>query len=126
MTLDQICVTKEWAEKLKKARYPQRDSAFCWYFNHEAEVVHLVHNSEDQNGVICAAPTASEILEKLPSREFNKNGYLTFCKGIADYRVYWTSQNSGIWIADFNDLLLPNALAKMYCYLVQENLIKKE
>jgi len=130
MTLDQICVTKEWAEKLKKARYPQRDSAFCWYFNDEVEVVHLVHNSEDQDGVICAAPTASEILEKLPQIiEIEKTKFQLFISMVMDrqYFVVYVDEKDYHNNATFAIMAcheLTQALAKMYCYLVSKNIIK--
>ena len=140
MTLEQICVTKEWAEKLKEAGYPQDDSFYKWCdYGEKSLVMPFLMSSEARSlrtsghgGNIVpkffSAPTASEILEKLPTMVEHRecNLFLGIWKRISGECAVRYKPNSGHVPLPVQFGRLPNALAKMYCYLVQENLTKKE
>jgi len=133
MTLDQICVTKEWAEKLKGAGYPQRDSVFYWAIGGdkcENEWRLLYSDDEGWSSTdIIAAPTASEILEKLPQIiEIEKTKFQLFISMVMDrqYFVVYVDEKDYHNNATFAIMAcheLTQALAKMYCYLVSKNII---
>jgi len=151
MTLEQICVSKEWAEKLKEAGFEQESLLkYCgghtYYQDNDDGVFEACPYDgildEDEYcagaGMTCeffiAAPTASEILEKLPEAieyQVDKNE-----PGTRDYEIRISVDINGdylIMYSDFtanrllwgiSDKSLSNALAKMYCYLESKNLIK--
>jgi len=131
MTLDQICVTKEWAEKLKEAGYPQE--SLHWWGGIGNMGIWCDHVKDDlptgeKRFTWFAAPTASEILEKLPSfivLDTNKT-WLSCSKNIFNLFEVGYATNVGFINGHMEEKSLANALAKMYCYLVQENLTKKD
>jgi len=130
MTLEQICVSKEWAEKLKEAGYPQKDSVFYWAIGGdkcENEWSLLYSDDEGWSSTdIIAAPTASEILEKLPSLIVvnTNNAWLSCNKNIFNLFEVGYATNDGFMDGHIEEKSLVDALAKMYCYLVSENIIK--
>ena len=126
MTLDQICVTKEWAGKLKEAGYPQ-ESIFWWankkycsdgyYYSEQGEdddyILAKEYKSENTS-LDFAAPTASEILERSPiGIDIHRSDVGYTCHAV----------NKGILLTGYTE---SNLLAKMYCYLESKNLIKVE
>ena len=131
MTLEQICVTKEWAEKLKEAGYPQ-ESLHWWggIGNMGIWCDHVKDDlpAEEKRFTWIAAPTASEILEKLPTMVEHRecNLFLGIWKRISGECAVRYKPNFDRMFLPVQFGSLPNALAKMYCYLVQENLIKKD
>ena len=124
MTLEQICVSKEWADKLKEAGFPQKDSYFYWSTVNKPNIVlkdkyqHPISQALTINphwlDEIIAAPTASEILEKLPIG-------IDIHRSVVGYTCH--AVNKGILLTGYTE---SNLLAKMYCYLVSEKLTKKD
>ena len=134
MTLEQICVSKEWAEKLKEAGFPQKDSYFYWSTVNKPNIVlkdkyqHPISQALTINphwlDEIIAAPTASEILEKLPSfivLDTNKT-WLSCSKNIFNLFEVGYATNGGFINGHMEEKSLVDALARMYCYLVSEKL----
>ena len=81
------------------------------------------------------APLATEILEELPNeiQIWNKNfgsfdtwklSIIRMNKGT--YVVQYCDEDMQEVHKEFGDLSLPNALAKMYCYLAENNLLKEK
>ena len=121
MTLEQICVTKEWAEKLKEAGYPQE--SLHWWGGIGNMGIWCDHVKDDlpageKRFNWFAAPTASEILEKLP--EEIDGDWLRISTGPLKTVKY---QNFGYITQNVN---LVNALAAMYCYLAQKDQKEEE
>ena len=138
MTLEQICVNKEWAEKLKEAGFPQ-ESLFYWCTPEGGQDKdRFIACTEDAwfcnqdtcsfNHNYIAAPTASEILEKLPSfivLDTNKT-WLSCSKNIFNLFEVGYATNGGFINGHMEEKSLVDALARMYCYLVSEKLTKKD
>jgi hypothetical protein len=73
--MDKYVVSRELAEKLKAAGYPQRTGEYVWSRNHKYEeskwyVVHTrgLHESDLMEYVFIAAPLSDELLEQLPGQ----------------------------------------------------------
>jgi len=142
--LKYIVCSLELAKELKKNGYPQ-ESLFYW-----ADYGVVIHPDKDIR-VLCEggriknvewfpAPTATELLNELPSevddtKLIEKSGVpvewnypasepeyypkLFIDKGESDYSVCYSTPH----ISNQQDESLPNALAKMYIYLKSEGLI---
>src|SRR6266571_6171934 len=130
-----ICVSLELAWKLRDAGYSQKDSLFYWYqIFHSGEwecTAHIPSIDALEKNEACAAPTAEEIISKLPKWiKTDKYYCLTmdhFGNGIS---VNYENRNKVLEVIDkaegkeYQNILhseedrsLANAAAKMYVYL---------
>ena len=131
MTLEQICVNKEWAEKLKEAGFPQKDSYFYWSTVNKPNIVlkdkyqHPISQALTINphwlDEIIAAPTASEILEKLPSSI--DIGHFLIRKHSWGYSINIIEHMSLESNHEEQGKSLANALTKMLIWLVKNEYI---
>lgn len=85
---------------------------------------------EQYNLTYYASPTATELFENLPSRIKNKNpdedDYLLKIRkltGKTEYQVYYDALKS-LFLFSIEEKLITNALAKMWIYLKENELLK--
>ena len=127
-----ITVSLAMAEKLKIAGWAHADSVHYWCLRLMSEEMVLVHSSAawvDADAILAdiniAAPTAEEILRKLPKiivhKEFHSRLYITPYEN--DYEVGYSPQwNGGIKLNKAEESLA-DAAAAMTCYLVEQGLL---
>jgi len=122
---EQICVNKEWAEKLKEVGYPQRDSVFYWAIGGdkcENEWSLLYSDDEGWSSTdIIAAPIASELLERLPSSI--DIGHFLIRKHSWGYSINIIEHMSLESNHEEQGKSLANALTKMLIWLVKNEYI---
>ena len=142
MRLQDICVSLELAKQLKEAGYPQEGALFYWIGDEENHVRFNLGNFDASETMDCyAAPTASEIGEKLPKMYTQKKNGPDNVRWFPVY--YWTSNEIfyAIWHKSGEGLSYKSkyeqnnesikfeagteadAGAKMYLYLKKEGLI---
>lgn len=144
MKLNQICVSLELAKELKEAGYPQK--TYAWWIDF-GSVDHMRKNNNGWRIDIrkprvyptISAPTASELLEQLPvlisvNSTFQGNWFI--CSLHENCPAYGKIKHEEIIDDDGNKDWFTlrstgadsavNALAKMWLYLKQNNLLTKE
>lgn len=141
MTLENITVSLELAKELKNSGYPQ-ESLFVWTNYNKLVLKKRIYECNYEPALhggspLTAAPTASELLEQLPSShtfQYEDRKY-----GWADWKLYkiedahdnllgWTIN---IGRGNYGEQILweeeaetsANALAKMWLYLKEEDLL---
>lgn len=130
-----ITVSLEWAKKLKEAGWPQGGTEFFWMTD-SIGVVDLIWDKDHKgnwNDFFFAAPTAEEILRRLPDylgteyvlvtvRDHPENewavNYIAISEGGVEYHPDHRNRVRPIQ-AD----TLANAAAAMYCYLADHKLL---
>ena len=144
MKIEQICVSLELAKQLKEAGYPQESlfyvdeaSKQTTYPNTEFRKIIREVDGKLTNTEYFSSPTASELLEELPNyisdtpdgfylhiakwhEEIEKEPYQCFYKP-AKGNVKRAFEN----FAEFRGNTTQDALAKMWLYLKQNNLLTK-
>lgn len=145
-TPESIVVSLEWAKKLKDAGWPQGNYAedvrshFYWYNTIDGLNNWKIISLEDIRGLISkfeiAAPTAEELLRRLP--EYFDDAEMR--DGI--YKRFWlVAQKDGNWTVCYSDGhcqikkgigpmritgdTLANAAASMWIFLKENNLLPK-
>lgn len=141
-----ITVSLEWAKKLKEAGYPQGSTHYLWgedgwKLDGKKDVSHnLIQPKGDipykdggkiEDGVyqrFYAAPTAEEILRRLPysyEKKVNRTQkavvYITVHREKQGWQVRAHSKRTLHWASQIDTLA--NAAAAMYCYLSSNNLL---
>ena len=129
MKIEQQVVSLELSKKLKGLGYEQEE-VWCWYEDMNKRTYQIgIYASYRRD---CVAPTASELLERLPNVIVHRL-YLDPDYGKKENwkTGHWTGGYKTIhWAVDYkqekscNDKSLPNALAKMWIYLNQQGLLK--
>lgn len=137
-THESLVVTLDLARKLKEAGWPQTESFFRWFHRDYLagdgertvkDYVWVESRSYPNDELIAAAPTAEEILRRLPqSIEIGRrSGRLEMApmwdKG---YRVCYVSDT---WLATSPvqyEVTLTNALASMWLYLKEHDLLPSQ
>ncbi len=141
MTPSDICVSLEQAKALKVVGFPQKEPLFWWVESAKPYVAlnpqATFNRFESRLGVLghlFAAPTAEEILTKLPDFVEDGRYELRIEKLFSKGKYYW---NIGYYgdcgelpdsadVGDgFPDASLANAAAAMYVYLSENNLFPK-
>ena len=132
MTLEQICVNKEWAEKLKEAGFPQDESLFYWCTpeggQEKDRFIACIKDALFCNQDTCsfnhnyiATPTASELLERLPSSI--DIGHFLIRKHSWGYSINIMEHMSLESNHEEQGKSLANALTKMLIWLVKNEYI---
>lgn len=128
---ESICVSLEWAKKLKEASWPQ-DSLWFWvhhYIPNENRGMTweiFERDEDDRVNEHCAAPTAEEILRRLPSKiEKAKAVSVLEIQSLhtGGFAVYYANVHDKEISIRPCDGSLANAAAAMYCYLSENNLL---
>ncbi|HEV7278874.1 MAG TPA: hypothetical protein VGN57_01570 [Pirellulaceae bacterium] len=145
---ESITVSLDWSRKLKEAGWPQGadSSLFSWiegwhgaewpdgrpfekdvYYRNFAIDILDSYFHEGTTGVSFAAPTAEEILQRLPQElrrdEFGREWHLS-CWPIGSYwRLCYASADMKIEQHHERGESLANAAAAMYCYLAENKLL---
>jgi len=120
-------VSLELAEKLRESGFPQL-GLFWWgrirkEDDYEISVTYPLSNKDQTYQDLFVAPLASELMEELPKK--NKHGdFLTVHKVLEGYEVFFNSYYGG-HSEQYNDNLC-DALASMWLYLKQRNLLGKK
>lgn len=144
-TLESITVSLKKARELKEAGYPQRISIFHWWkrIGHEEYEELGMNIMLDGGSPYIAAPTAEEILRRLPTMiEYQGGTFLLFIfphwadapKWMMGYeRSIESAQKTGstLWIHGKGAYhatgdTLANAAAAMWIYLKKNNLLLHE
>lgn len=130
MTPESICVSLEMAKRLKEAGWSQEDSPFVWTNNSINRVVYrrnLLTGGTRKRSFIYAAPTAEEILRRLPKSCATKNRMIhrlsINCNGGKRWNIFYGKDAFDSPIAVDPDDSLANAAAAMTCYLVEQGLL---
>jgi hypothetical protein len=124
---EKYVISLEWSKKLDEVGF-KKESEFLWYKCSLSSMGHKTHWTLNPGSTECIleetpAYLAGELLEELP--EWWKDGG----KGVLvfrNYGIYFVQLRKDGFnkpIVDFNDDILPNALAAMICYLKQEKII---
>jgi hypothetical protein len=126
-TPETITVSLDWAKKLKEAGWPQVESFFEWR-TPIRQKTRLHVRTERDIGMGIAAPTAEEILAKLPVfvRKGNRSYRLELAKYLNPaFRVNYQKEgaNNSLTGADITYKSLANAAAKVYCHLAEQKLL---
>lgn len=134
MSNESITVSLEMAKRLKEAGWEQLSSVFCWseiisgaeVIGKEDVKLWLEQYGRGDEDIFSDAPTAEEILRRLPHMEPGK------CEGIADlemtpihpdrWRVAYNESGVGYHIK-FEEDTLANAAAQMWIYLSDNKLL---
>lgn len=136
---ESIVVSLEWAKKLKEAGWPQEDWVFCWSIRgrvarrgETVDVLRFRHNLGvcDSRRPIdpIAAPTAEEILRRLPRhlpwKDDSDNTATLFVNIFpSSYRVGYSPQwTKDAWSSPDAESLA-DAAAGCYCYLAEQKLL---
>ena len=133
-TSSDITVSLEWAKKLKEAGWLQDGALFCWWLRIGHTEYELSPAIFLKNGEF-AAPTAEEILRRLPVyfTKGNEKRVMRIMKHEdGRYSVFYESYaiKTGMGELPYYDIpeikkhdTLANASASMYCYLAENNLL---
>lgn len=118
-----ITVSLEWAKKLKEAGWPQ-DSFLYWF--HLEGLNSLTSEKIEASAIeYIAAPTAEEILRRLP--RVSLSGDECYLQAERIIKETWNVEyegTDGISRSEgFADESLANAAAAMWCYLSDNNLL---
>ncbi len=126
---ESITTSLEWSKKLKDAGWRQMDCQFYWHQRMGKEWELLTIEQSNRARVLrwaqtfIAAPTAEEILRRLPRSRGDYNGLQATTED-ANWRVgYWDSPSDMPSKADFSADTLANAAASLYCYLAENKLL---
>jgi len=136
-TPSEITVSLEWAEKLQVAGWPQEQSVFYWQWyeddrewptwdgNSEWYCDHMhVSLDEYDDGQCYAAPTAEEVLRKLPAHI--QDDRMAILRMGDTYGVYYLHHESG-YVDERRHLrlsdTLANAAASMFVFLAEQKLL---
>lgn len=136
MTPESITVSLDMAKKLKKAGWPQ-DALFYWckYWETLDWEVREPEPAYTRDGNQVAAPTAEEILRRLPTliKTDGKDFWLTINKMFRDnpmgegWQVWYTNRDdvSSLWLTteQWSNADLANASAQMWIYLKENSLL---
>ena len=142
MTPESIVVGLEQAKKLKEAGWPQvtpqhPTSLFYWAHFIGLEEPALVYAGKvelirfDEFNFLLSAPTAEEILRRLPDVLKVKEGYtapLLVTHRAWEERGWYVMYSTGLRYGDEKGEVtsadtLANAASKMWCYLKEQNLL---
>lgn len=149
LIMEPITTSLEWSKKLKKAGWQQALSNGTWYWGQIAyedpwlclvhdDVDHVEedfknhgkhkHSYSDHECMIAVAPTAEEILRRLPyslpwKGDSDNIAILFINKYPSTYRVGYSPQwTQDAWRTDDSESL-SDAAAACYCYLSENNLL---
>ena len=125
-TPESIVTSLDWSEKLKDAGFPQATQMWWAYDpNHEFVDGFSVYLSRPERLSEIAAPTAEEILRRLPDE---LSGHvLCTCRSGKTWAIGYATDDPE-WMEDaYFDTVdtLANAAAAMYCYLAEQKLLPK-
>ena len=133
---ESIVTSLDWSKKLKEAGWPQDDSYLFWCRHpispepNEWELGKSIIACLYPDTEFFAAPTAEEILRRLP-RYLASTGGLNMTLTITPYADKWTVEYLLPELGYDNSVLpqthvsLANAAAAMYCYLAEQKLLPK-
>lgn len=134
MQLSQLTVSLEIAKKLKEAGYKQDNSLFYYqgYLHSEGRVELVTKEKLDGDYDFIAAPTAEEFgeqlpfifVDKFPKAASNTNKKREYSLEIIKYKKYWGCTYTGYDLQEGKTLT--DALAKMWLYLKQHQLLQGE
>lgn len=126
---ESIVTSLDWSKKLKEAGWPQNEGHFSWYryslTNSAKEwYVECQWQNEGNHLEWMAAPTAEDILRRLPERlpgVFGDESLLQIqpLHGMSGWSVFYHSLGDD----DHSDKSLANAAAAMYYYLAEQKLL---
>lgn len=130
-------VNLELSKQLKSTGFPQdtEHSSFCYYMNNgESALLQCPEGMWPFENKTFASPTADEILDQLPDRIVTDEGMCfdlniwsnpSYPRWVVSY--WWdedTRRESGMDNKNISDNSLADALAKMWLYLKNNNLLK--
>jgi len=126
-TPESITVSLEYAKKLKEAGWPQ-EAVWYWpvhYVNgHIFALATETHPRSENNALdYFAAPTAEEILQRLPEYVGTQfwsiiaEGHVRDGRKVMGYTIYYPTKHE-----EWSDTLA-NAAAAMYCHLAENGLL---
>jgi len=130
MTLNDIVVSLEMAEKLKEAGYPQENGLFYWVcrrarkYSNEKDCWYILeysHTSNFKGDNIYAAPTASELLGKMGNLSINIQDVGIrgrYCIG------GYSLDDPMMYLPLFKRNNLSDALAQMWIHLKENGLLE--
>ena len=135
---ESITVSLDWAKKLKEAGWPQTGQCFYWIAHKGKGMAAVAFYKHVQNGrygksvVFGAAPTAEEILRRLPEAIYlgpeREALYLSVMPDDYKWIVLYSPEydqrrcdKENFWKRDRESLA--NASAAMYCYLAEKKLL---
>ncbi len=122
MILENITVSLEWARKLKKAGWPQKNALYYWWLRIGHKEYELSSGEFLLNGTF-AAPVSEELFQKLP-KVLNQELLLQINSHGERWSIgYWNiNEQTQIKYQQFDDSL-SNTAASMYCFLSSQNLL---
>ena len=128
MKLSDITTDLEISKRLKEKGFPQ-DSMFSLYKHNNIEVVCQIHDFNIESFGAISSPTAEELLKELPRNIKVKDEKYPYWNIIdVDEKVYRVSylhaMNKFSRLHNTEDKKLCNALALMWIYLHDDNLLK--
>ncbi len=142
MTPESIVTSLEWSKKIKQAGWPQKEALWFWVHHYRAASDEYLwelfeRDEDDKVNEHLAAPTAEEILRKLPEEYVAKDGKrleLSCGKKIKQHGLgYYVTYETPREPHDCDEACctndkhsLANAAAAMYCYLAENNLLKND
>lgn len=118
-------VSLEIAKQLKEAGWDKK-TTFCWLEIDDEWILDLYANDKynDVYTSIIPAPLATEILEELPDKiTLNTRTHWLWIGKMKGYEMSYTTHDDGDMPIAVDDESLPDALAKMWLYLKQNNLL---
>jgi hypothetical protein len=136
-TPESITVSLDWAKELREAGWPQQESSlYTWVQKGKDEedwsesflelssiCWRLVRVDTFHPDFLCAAPTAEEILRRLPPLIINSNVPYHLDPTKKLYMVSYDDENLTGKVEHGDSLA--NAAAATYCYLAECNLLPK-
>ena len=133
-----ITVSLEWAKKLEGSKYPQ-DKTCSHYYDQKGHLVFAAMSEDISNAnritftlvptvplkgsaelPWIAAPTASELMRRLPDTSSN-HSILIVQHFLEKWHVQYLDGNNIVFI--YSDPSLANAAAAMWCYLAENKLL---
>ena len=129
MNLKDICIDLKIAKQLKEKGFKQ-DSLLYWHYtNYKKWSIftkpYAIDSDKKLEDGFISAPTAEEILKELP-KNFDKK-YLGIAPSLNNnaYGVYYMKSDQSIEVMKESGKLC-NALAKMWLFLKDNNLLKED